>query len=116
MALGNIFFGGLIGAVVDADSGAANQYPDTIRVILIPKVFVSIQQRDRYFERLRTYRSEVAKHRIKQIREDCNFREDGNCEAQVKKAEASRDADLASYERKRQAVVIDKIKGQIISQ
>ena len=116
MALGNIFFGGLIGAVVDAGSGAANQYPETITVILIPKVFVSEQQRDSYFDKLKRYRTEVAKQRIKQIRENCSFREDGDCGSQVKKLEASRDADLASYESKRQNAVIDQIKGQIISQ
>lgn len=38
MTLGNVIFGGLIGVAVDASSGAMNQYPSSITIILSPEV------------------------------------------------------------------------------
>ncbi|MCU0839540.1 MAG: hypothetical protein MUE49_12590, partial [Rhodospirillales bacterium] len=34
---GNIFAGGLIGFIVDVSTGAANDYEDTVTVVLVPK-------------------------------------------------------------------------------
>ncbi len=49
---GNILFGGLIGVAVDAGSGAMHDYPQSIRITLIPEQFSSIAARDVFFDGL----------------------------------------------------------------
>jgi len=50
MTFGNIILGGLIGLAVDASSGAINEYPPSITIVLPPRKFVSIEDRDAYFD------------------------------------------------------------------
>lgn len=49
---GNILFGGLIGVAVDAGSGAMHDYPQSVRITLIPEEFSSIAARDAFFDGL----------------------------------------------------------------
>ena len=50
MTFGNILFGGIIGVVVDASTGAASQYPESINVVMIPANFASESERDLFFD------------------------------------------------------------------
>lgn len=44
--MGNILLGGLVGAAIDAASGANNKYPERVMVILTPASFPSDEARD----------------------------------------------------------------------
>lgn len=48
-ALGNILLGGLIGAIADASSGAATDYPKEISLTLTSLTFSGAGERDRFF-------------------------------------------------------------------
>jgi hypothetical protein len=98
MTFGNILLGGLIGVVVDASTGATTKYPEAVTLRLVPHVFQSITDRDRFFDDLsnsflRDY--EIVLGRIKQL---C---QPENCERQLQAAEAGRAAKLAEIEQKR---------------
>ncbi len=54
MTFGNILFGGLVGVVVDAPSGATSQYEPQITIRLIPAEFSSAAERDAFFARMRS--------------------------------------------------------------
>lgn len=54
--LGNIIFGGIVGIVVDAGSGAMHQYQRDISMKLLPESFGSEESRDAYFN---AWRAEV---------------------------------------------------------
>ena len=47
--LGNVIFGGIVGIVVDAGSGAMHQYQSEISMKLLPESFGSNASRDAYF-------------------------------------------------------------------
>ena len=50
MTVGNVVFGGLIGLAIDAGSGAMNQYPSEITLLLVPDSFPTEEKRDTFFE------------------------------------------------------------------
>ena len=53
MTFGNILFGGIIGIVVDAASGATAEYEPTVSIRLIPSTFANIEARDNFFDQER---------------------------------------------------------------
>jgi hypothetical protein len=50
---GNLFFGGLVGVVIDASTGAVNQYPSEVSVMLPPATFADAGERDAFFDILK---------------------------------------------------------------
>lgn len=53
--LGNILIGGGIGLIVDAASGAAQEYPDEVTLWLEPKTFSSAAAKDAWFAKKDVY-------------------------------------------------------------
>lgn len=53
--LGNVILGGGIGIIVDAASGAAQEYPDKVSVWLEPKSFASTSEREKWFDAKAAY-------------------------------------------------------------
>ena len=53
MTFGNILFGGVIGIVVDAASGAINKYPDMVTITMVPEEFADAWTRDQFFESMK---------------------------------------------------------------
>lgn len=53
--LGNIILGGGIGVIVDAASGAAQEYPKSVKVYLEPKKWKSNSHREQWMEEKRQY-------------------------------------------------------------
>ena len=51
MTFGNILIGGFVGLGVDAASGAMNEYPDSVMVVLTPKEFPDDQALNEFFDR-----------------------------------------------------------------
>jgi hypothetical protein len=98
MTLGNVIFGGLVGVVIDAGSGATHDYPTTLELALIPEHFASAAARDAFFTSLRKRVVAHSKKAIERIHADC---QDGNCSDQIKKVQAARDAHLEQIEKER---------------
>lgn len=56
--LGNIILGGGIGIIVDAASGAAQEYPDVVKLWLQPKTFKSAEAKTEWFAAKAAYDAE----------------------------------------------------------
>ena len=96
MTFGNILFGGIIGVAIDAGSGAMNKYEEGVSITLIPESFSSEEERDDFFDRLRTDFLVDYDAAVVEIEDTCA--ESDNCESQLEDAEESRDTRLAEIE------------------
>jgi hypothetical protein len=97
MTFGNILFGGIIGLVVDAASGATAEYAGEIRITLVPAEFADASERDVFFARRREeFVAEAAKvrERIAQMCVD-------DCDRQLSAAAEEERAGLARIEASR---------------
>lgn len=106
MVLGNIIFGGIIGAAVDAGSGAMYEYPDSIRLTLIPERFGSEDERDRFFDELRIRVVQESEDSIRQVRQSCD---EHGCEDRINMLLEARERALQDIERKRQAASVEQL-------
>jgi hypothetical protein len=98
MTFGNILFGGLIGVVVDAASGAAMQYDPAITIVMVPARFPDAQARDVFFDRRRdTFLAESKKVKDR-IASMCGG---ADCARQLKDAELAESAALARLDEQR---------------
>ena len=101
---GNILLGGVVGIAVDAASGANNNYPDSITLVMRPKQFESVTRRDRYYGHLKDQVRERFGEQISDQRTQCG--EDELCDKRVGRIEAERDAEIEELEKKRLSVRI----------
>lgn len=69
MTAGNILLGGGIGLIVDAASGAAQEYPDEVTLWLEPVSFPSVAARDAWFAKKDAYEAAQAKEAEQQDRD-----------------------------------------------
>lgn len=118
MTFGNILFGGIVGVVVDAASGATAEYEPTITIRLTPSEFADTAARDRFFDQQRESFVVQAKQVRQRITEMCGAgsRPSGpgtfgssapqNCEAQLRLAEEEEKSGLARIETQRQTARI----------
>jgi hypothetical protein len=105
MTFGNILFGGLIGVVVDAASGATAEYDPSVTIVLVPAAFPTEQARDEFFDRRREefkVESRKVKERIETM---CAGGPD--CGRQLKEAEVQEAVGLTRIEDQRKAARID---------
>jgi len=100
---GNILFGGLVGIVVDAASGASAEYEPTVTIALVPASFSTTAARDEFFDRRREeFRAES--QRVKErITKMCT---EPDCARQLKEAEVQEAAGLARIEEQRKSARI----------
>ena len=98
MTFGNILFGGLVGVVVDAASGAMHQYPDMVTITLIPEEFASVQERDAFFDRMRASLEQEATEVKDRISKMCRA---DDCVKEREAADAGASAKLAEIEQRR---------------
>ena len=102
MTAGNLVFGGVVGLGVDAASGAMNEYPSQVTLMLPPKEFPDDASEKRYFERRRQEIREDASEAISKIEENCGDpAEKDKCAKAVQRVEAERDARLKELRRYR---------------
>ena len=106
MTFGNILFGGLVGVVVDAASGAMHQYPDMVTITLIPAEFGTVQARDEFFDRMRAVLEREAAEVKDRIDKKCAR---SDCDRQLAAADAGKAEKLAEIEQRRASA---KIAGQ----
>jgi|GEM_PF-338611 len=83
---GNILFGGVIGAVVDAGRGAGQKYPPKLTVQLDPVYFASEMKRDDYY----AMRVKVAKDQFEAERKriERRYKQDSQRSARERKLDA----------------------------
>ena len=75
--LGNVILGGGVGVIVDAASGAAQEYPDEVLVWMEPKTFSSKKAKEEWMAEKAAYEAEQeAKHEAQQ--RDLNSQESYN--------------------------------------
>ncbi len=98
MTAGNILFGGIIGLMVDAGSGAAHQYPEEVLIALVPIRFASEEERDAFYEKIRTEVLARYDESRERITSECK---DDACQEQLKQLEATKQKRLAELERRR---------------
>jgi hypothetical protein len=103
MTFGNILFGGIVGVVVDAASGAMHRYPDRVTITLIPAEFATAQARDEFFDRMRAALEREADEVKGRIDRTCAR---GDCDRQLAAAEAGRTEKLAEIEQRRASALI----------
>ncbi len=102
MAAGNLLLGGIIGAAVDAASGAYARYPETTTVILPPQSFPSALAREEYFAgRIAETRRQYAE-RATTLRGTCNQSDPRECQALIANLNRERDEAIALLESQRQ--------------
>lgn len=104
--MGNIFLGGLIGAAVDAGSGANHAYPDHIIVVMAPASFTDAAARDAWFSDARTRLAANGRAAIDKARRGCSPSNAELCAADVKRATQARDQALAELDRMKGTAMI----------
>lgn len=103
MTFGNILFGGLIGIVVDAASGATNQYPDAVTITMIPAAFATVEERDRFFDEMKATLLREAAEVRERIGKLCRPE---TCASELAAAEAGTQAKLAEMDQRRMHVPV----------
>ncbi len=105
-ALGNILLGGVIGFAIDAGSGALNEYPSSMLVVMIPNSFASEEERDIYFDRIIESYEARSRRAVAVARKNCFEDETSDCDRKVRAIESRRETELAEFERKRRSAEI----------
>jgi len=106
MTFGNIIFGGIIGVGVDAASGAMNEYPSTVTVILPPESFETAQDRDNFFDRQVARVTSDATNAVLEVNDSCNP-DTQNCDGLIEAIEEQRDARIAVFEQQRDSAEVE---------
>ncbi len=99
--LGNALLGGLIGVAIDASSGANNDYPEQIAIVLTPESFVNADARDAHFSKITDRIKQAASQEIKVIQDRCNSGQRELCQLDIKRIGEVRDEALARVEQRR---------------
>lgn len=100
MTFGNILFGGIIGIVVDAASGATAEYEANVAIRMTPAEFPSIEARDKFFDVQRETFVTQATQVKERISSMC---QPPDCERQLALAADEEKAGLARIEMQRQS-------------
>ena len=107
MTLGNAIFGGGIGLIVDASSGARYEYDKGVRVTLIPRSFDTKKARNEYFDRLKKNIENDASDKIRKIMKNCHSDNQDRCASDVKYVKHSRDKKLQDLAIRRENAVVE---------
>lgn len=104
---GNIIFGGIIGAVVDASRGAGMEYPDKITLQLDPIYFETAEKRDAYYDQRETVVRKLYDDRIGKVERRYRDKENADRRARlVEKLEDARDEELRRLGEDRRTSVV----------
>lgn len=83
MTAGNVLIGGVVGLATDLASGAAVIYPDSIKVVLWPTSFPSVDERTAFYEARRAEARADFQQRYEKARGACGGRMDQNCQQRL---------------------------------
>jgi hypothetical protein len=98
MTFGNVLLGGLVGVAIDAASGAMYFYSDSVRVVLVPARFDSLEARDSFFADLSARVTKRATEATDQLNKTCV---DDRCRRELREIIQARDQQLAEFERQK---------------
>ncbi|MDA9981964.1 hypothetical protein N9H39_04370 [Gammaproteobacteria bacterium] len=101
--MGNILLGGVIGAAIDASSGASHEYDPIVTLTMIPLRFASQESRDIFFDKMSDDFVQGSNESIKLIAEKCKPQ---MCDYEKEEAEKAREARLAEIESERRIAMI----------
>ncbi len=87
MTVGNVLFGGIIGVAIDAGSGAMNEYPSQITLLLVPDSFPNDEKRDTFFQSAIDRAEARTEAAVAEIRSKCV--DDDGCKREVTLVETS---------------------------
>lgn len=104
--VGNILVGGLIGVAVDAASGANNNYPERVIVVMTPASFPDETARDAFFAGVRERINAGTEKEVKAINATCSSTNAELCRIETKKVTDARDKALAELDGRRAAAKI----------
>lgn len=99
--VGNVLAGGVIGIAVDAASGANSEYPDEVKIVMVPKEFENTQQRDEIYDKLKARVTERTEKDVEEIMAQCNPDSQRQCKKEVAEIESARNKELEELEAKR---------------
>lgn len=99
--VGNVILGGFVGVAVDAASGANSEYPDEVKIVMLPKEFKNTQQRDEIYDKLKARITERTKKDVEEIFAQCNPDGQRQCKKEATEKEAAQDKELEELEAKR---------------
>jgi hypothetical protein len=117
MTFGNILVGGLIGLATDAITGSINKYDPILTIILIPEEFNSAEERDTFFDKLKSDVLAEFQKNIDRIYRTCakndinsgdSYNSLDNCEDQIKVLESAKEGRLIQIEKEREIVKVRK--------
>jgi hypothetical protein len=97
--LGNILFGCLIGVAVDAGSGAMHDYPQSIKITLIPSEFNSVSARDTFFDEILSELESESVATLNRISATCQS--PTSCDKSTKDAQKLKQSRVAEIEAER---------------
>jgi len=103
MTLGNVLLGGLVGVAVDASSGAMYFYPGSVRAVLVPARFDTVEARDLFFEGLSARVTKRAAEAIDELKKTCTTQQ---CQKEIREIAQTRDQQLVEFERQKAIVLI----------
>jgi len=105
--LGNIIFGGVVGAVIDASRGAGMEYPPQFMVSLDPIAFDTIAKRDEYYDAKISAATELYDRQInKAERRWTSEADQSRLERIIAKLEEDKSAEIKRLEENRVASVV----------
>lgn len=110
MTFGNILFGGIIGVAIDASSGAMNQYPDSVTIVMIPESFTSNAARDEFFDRRIARVEQEHDSAVASAKASTKCKKDPDhpdCIDLLKQLDTARDTEIATLERQRASAVVE---------
>ena len=105
--LGNILFGGVIGAVIDSSRGAGQKYPSQYSMVLEPASFPTAAERDSWYDGRRDEIAATWSTAMEAISRNCSGdNSQTSCKSRLAQAETKRDAELAALEKRRETAVV----------
>jgi uncharacterized membrane protein len=109
MTLGNAIFGGIIGVAVDASTGAASEYPESINIVMIPANFPSEIERDLFFDNRIVVAVEQLEAAQEELSNRCGRRQRPQelCENDQEELQTAFDEEFAEIERMRGAAAVE---------
>lgn len=114
--LGNILMGGLIGAAIDAGTGAGKQYPEKVVLVLNKRDFFSQEEMDAWYGNRDKEINAQADREIQAIDVGCPDNDREICARKVKKVNELRETRLLELKKKKdEAKIIAKPEEPLVA-
>lgn len=105
--VGNIIAGGVVGIVIDAASGANNNYRELTIVVFAPESFETAAARDNFYRDLRRRVTAAADAEVKRVMDSCPQSKREFCTIEADRVKQAKAAALDSVEAKKASARID---------